>query len=442
MLYGQSIEAPPEASVYVISRVSSEEQAGEDKLSLKQQTEWLAGICRKRSWKIVETVEIGASASKPDSEYFATVDRLVRYASIDVVLFAAIDRFCRNILEGIARLYSWPKAGVHIYFGEHRFDPDNPDDVLMTIIMLGLSNHKADKNRKAAQIKSEYAKLQGRVYIRRLPPGYVKTERGRLEHDVRSAVVSRIWALIEEVGLAIAARTNWVKEFITQWYEDVGGKGRASEQTEKIDVEGYLREWLHHPLYRGEIPYGEDLYPWPAYAIGDQEQLARLRARYPAPRGSTSRPRREGTQARLEETATAIGIVQFLVRAFEERRVHCPLCEEPVKLNGYKTRGRLLVPQFACSCTTARLLFSQQDVDRYSPSLICPQCGEAHPTHLTVEATQGGFLIRCKSCGWRTHVKRSPWAPLPPPRAPQPASTPAHQSQLSPYDESTGESSS
>lgn len=225
--------------------------------------------------------DLGRSAS--GSVERAGFERMVAevcLGKVGAVAARDVSRFARNNREWHQLIEMCAVVDTLLVDHESVYDPRNSNDRLLLGLKGNLSEYELDVLRHRA-LAARRAKAQRGELLMTPPPGYVKTEPGRLEKDPDLRVQRVIPLLFEktlELGSARQA-TLWLLEHALELpvqYHD----GVRWSTVWRPPTSGMVVRLLRNPMYAG------------AYAYGRREVVTRVEAGA-VKRGTRSRPRGE-----------------------------------------------------------------------------------------------------------------------------------------------------
>lgn len=160
------------------TRVSTDEQA-EHGYSLLSQKDKIEQLALRKGYTIVAHFQDDFSAKTLNRPEFNKLDKFVKDKSnaIEVILFDRVDRFTRNVTEGLQRANEYHNKGITFDFadGSEWYDPERPESLLLPLMMMGFAQIDNDKRSKLIREGLRRAKKEGR-WVNQAPIGY-KNER-------------------------------------------------------------------------------------------------------------------------------------------------------------------------------------------------------------------------------------------------------------------------
>ena len=290
------------AAIY--ARVSTEEQATPDKVSLAVQRERAEAYCGTQGWSVAEVYEdAGVSGAKADRPALTRLLADAREGRFQRVVFMKLDRFGRNLRDLLNTTATLDASGVGIVSVQDSFDTGTPSGRLFFGILGAVAEFERDMIRERSMMGKLRHAERGRYFGGPSPFGYdYDPSAGALRiNDPEAAVVRYVYSLYINEGLShekIAARLN---------AEGVPTKtGKVAHNS----LDGRRRGWtrthiarlLTNPQYRGEFQWNrrganggrkpKDAWvsvPVPAVVGGEEFEAAQQRAR--ANKRESQRPR-------------------------------------------------------------------------------------------------------------------------------------------------------
>lgn len=197
------------AGLYV--RVSTDQQA--EKYSLSAQRRLLSEYCDRQEW--TQTVYEDAGISGETIAARPAMKRLlvdVAEGKLDVVLAIEMERFSRSqdLEDWLVLKKTFRKAGIRFGTPTQLFNPDDPEDAFLTVLLGALSAREKAKLVQRTQRGKVEAARQGK-YQGRIPYGYRLKEPGTLalsESEANAARQIFRWALAGKPTRTIARLLN------------------------------------------------------------------------------------------------------------------------------------------------------------------------------------------------------------------------------------------
>lgn len=199
------------AAIY--TRVSTQEQASEEKSSLALQLERCEAYCKAMGWEVVETYEdAGFSGAKDVRPALSRLIRDAKAGRFEHVVFFKLDRFARNLKVLLNISNDLKEHGIGIASVSDSFDTSTPSGRAYFHMLGVFAEFERDIINDRMTGGRHGAIKERDVYMSALVPfGYTKTADRKLEIDpVTGPIVQRIFKWANEgVGLkTIAQRLN------------------------------------------------------------------------------------------------------------------------------------------------------------------------------------------------------------------------------------------
>ena len=290
------------AAIY--ARVSTEEQATPDKVSLAVQRERAEAYCATQGWQMVEVYEdAGVSGAKADRPALTRLLTDAREGHFQRVVFLKLDRFGRNLRDLLNTTATLDTSGVGIVSVQDSFDTGTPSGRLFFGILGAVAEFERDMIRERSMMGKLRHAENGRYFGGPSPFGYDydASSATLIINEPEAAIVRYVYSLYINEGLShekIAARLN---------AEGVPTKtGKVAHNS----LDGHRRGWtrthinrlLTNPQYRGEFQWNRRgangdrkpkeawvSVPVPAIVSDDEFKAAQQRAR--ANKRESQRPR-------------------------------------------------------------------------------------------------------------------------------------------------------
>lgn len=211
-------------------------------------------------WREVEIIDedLGKSAAgTSDRSGFEQMVAKVCLGKVGAVAAREVSRFARNNREW--HLLVEMCAVVHTLLIDHEsvFDPRNSNDRLLLGLKGNLSAYELDTLRHRALEATRAKARRGEFYLT-LPPGFVKTDDGRLEKDPDLRVQRALELVFEKTLELGSARqtTLWLLEHhldLPAQYHN----GVRWEIVWRRATHGTVLRLLNNPMYAGDYVYGK-----------------------------------------------------------------------------------------------------------------------------------------------------------------------------------------
>jgi excisionase family DNA binding protein len=211
-------------------------------------------------WREVEIIDedLGRSASGTSHRNgFEQMVAKVCLGKVGAVAAREVSRFARNNREW--HLLVEMCAVVHTLLIDHEsvFDPRNSNDRLLLGLKGSLSAYELDTLRHRALEATRAKARRGEFYLT-LPPGFVKTDDGRLEKDPDRRVQHALELVFEKTLELGSARqtTLWLLEHhldLPAQYHN----GVRWEIVWRRATHGTVLRLLNNPMYAGDYVYGK-----------------------------------------------------------------------------------------------------------------------------------------------------------------------------------------
>lgn len=395
---------PPQASkrkrlrrrkrAFLVPRVSTPQQGKPDKVSLDLQIEQMTAFCNRMDFEVCKAKPVAFSGAKEDAPHLQELRNAIEAHQVDVVCFYNHDRAFRDVFVGLGFLKLATDHGVDVYFGDHLFDPSDPDDYLATLMQLVIASHRRGQLQKAARFKHEYVRRQGRWYRPTIPVGYdFVDETGTLAPNHKAVLVAEVFHDVASTPCFLALTLEAAKRL-------------------KLDDKS-LHQLIENPVYRGQILYGGELYDWDPYRIVPDDIW------YQAQENLHSRRPRKRRQNLMAKLAKELGNAAILDTLLADGHIPCRSCGASVRRNGITRIRGLDVPKVRCENGHEYAIVGSHAIQDLQHLMACWDCGERRMSHFSVTHPWNlWWHIQCKTCGWKTRTLRCPFRPNPKPPPP------------------------
>jgi DNA invertase Pin-like site-specific DNA recombinase len=200
--------------------------------------------------KLGDLNQSGGTMNRPGMN--AAVDMVVT-GKADTILVAKVDRFARNVKEGLATLDLIESHGGSVVCGDLDVDTRTTNGRMMFIMLLNMAEAERGRRREGFAESTAAATRDG-VRISPPPPGYKLDRRRRLVVDRRYA------RLIPQMFERRAAGGSW--KSLREWWHDETGEWLRL---------GRFVGLIRNRTYLGELNYGGVTSPVRHTALVDEE---------------------------------------------------------------------------------------------------------------------------------------------------------------------------
>jgi len=227
-----------------VARVSTAEQADNDRYSIPHQRDRIREYCARNGWELVAVFEYVKSGGSNYRELQEILDAVVRQ-HIDVVVVNELDRLARNMTSTLLFLEDLQKTGARFVAIADDLDLTTPDGELKMMI-LGVF---AQYFRRQLSRKIRGGLLQrargGKHHGGPMPYGY-RWSRGQPEPEPREAqVVRQIYGWYVHEG--------WGSRKIAQ---RLNAQGVPTKRGQTMWASTEVRRLLSNPIYAGDLRHG------------------------------------------------------------------------------------------------------------------------------------------------------------------------------------------
>lgn len=234
-----------------VSRVNDRE--GEKFISPKVQRERILEWARRNDVAVGEIAEeLDVSGGLPPGE--RDLERLLRRCEegrSQGIIVLRVDRFSRDALDILQAVKRLKECGARLVGAEDGVDSDRPDGQFLLTVLAGIAEQQRQRSRESWATSRGEARRRG-VYLAGHPPtGYVRSERGSLVPDPRTAPV------IQEAFKLAADGASY--QLLADFLSDSGvlpSAGRRKTPRTRWSREG-ARNLIRNPVYIGR-PNGDN----------------------------------------------------------------------------------------------------------------------------------------------------------------------------------------
>lgn len=246
-----------------VSRVGGRE--GDSFISPDVQRKQIESYCSTYGLRLGEWYEeLDVSGGTTNRKLLNEAIRRVESGDSGGIIVAKLDRFARNVREGLDSIERISNAGGRFICVEQQFDTGTPQGRFFLTLMLAFAELERENRKRDWKIAKREAIERG-VHIGRTPTGYLRPHKGKpLVLDPLA------WEHVYEAGMRRIAGTSW-RELAE--YLDERGVGSARG---KGWYPHAVRRMLANPSYLGIARQGEhsqeDAHP----AIFTREEFAAI----------------------------------------------------------------------------------------------------------------------------------------------------------------------
>lgn len=271
--------------VAIYLRVSTEEQAKEDKNSLKLQEEKLRQFCSSQDYELKDEhvyCDKGFSGSLKENDRPAMSEMFSAAANkeFDLVIVYRLDRLFRNQCKLLNALQKLVDCGVAFQSATESFDTETPSGRLMLQILGSFAEHERETIRQRMLDGKKKAASLGR-WVTGVPPyGYRITKDKRLEiHNEESEVVQKFfeWLVYEKCSLREITRRAIEQDLPTPTHKTIRG-----QQSKKKDIrikgnwhKRTINRILVNEVYTGKFYYNKYKRPFKYLSAVTEEEHQR-----------------------------------------------------------------------------------------------------------------------------------------------------------------------
>lgn len=187
------------------ARVSTDNQ--ENNTSLSDQFDKLSNYAARQQYEVVEFIKEIASGADPERQGLNQLRELARHGSIDVVVCLRVDRFMRDVLEGLSVMNELQNYSVRVEFLETPTTGNDGLDKLLRMMLLW----KGESEREIIQKRMMDGKIS-------------RLKEGRVMPTPTTAYGYEYWGKRDEKGNVVDSGLRIVESeattvrLIYQWY--------------------------------------------------------------------------------------------------------------------------------------------------------------------------------------------------------------------------------
>lgn len=184
-------------------RVSSTDQAKDDRSSLQSQTDVIEGFARTRGvdkYGVQIFTDAGVSGAVKLAAREAGADLLATMKTGDIVIASKLDRMFRSATDALNMLEEFKTRGVHLVLFDMGCDPVTGDGTarLLFIILAAVADMERVRIKERTAEGRKAAKSKGRV-VGNVPFGYKKVGSGRENYLVPDTREQEAWKMMRDL---------------------------------------------------------------------------------------------------------------------------------------------------------------------------------------------------------------------------------------------------
>jgi len=201
------------AAIY--ARVSTEEQAGEGKVSIEVQRSRCEALCEAREWEVFEIyVDAGVSGAKEDRPALNRMLRDGEAGVFDRLVYLKSDRLARNTRLLLQIWEMLEQVGVKVISVEEGFDTGSPAGQMAITMMAATAQFEREQIRERVKMGKHGMAKRG-LYPSGIPPygyDYDAATKKLVVNPAEAKIVRRIYSLYLDEGLGVRAITRLLNE--------------------------------------------------------------------------------------------------------------------------------------------------------------------------------------------------------------------------------------
>lgn len=231
--------------VAIYSRVSTDEQAGEDRFGLKSQLADIRRLCRQKNYEIVREYQDQASGATADRPGFQAMIDEAKRGVFQAIVVAKLDRLARSLMLQLITTDELSKAGVQVIsVAEPSGNGDPETDKLMKSIEGAFAEfERARINSRMTAGRKQKAKIGG-YSGGSAPWGYVVKDHKLVVDQNQAQLVKEVFRLREE---------HWSYQEIADWLNE-----RTPTRRKKVWRAMAVWRIVHNKsMYRGRYRYAK-----------------------------------------------------------------------------------------------------------------------------------------------------------------------------------------
>jgi site-specific DNA recombinase len=242
------------AAVY--ARVSTAEQAQQDKASLPVQRERCEAYCQSQGWDVAEIyTDGGISGAQADRPALTRLMADARAGKFERAVFYRLDRFGRNTRDLQNLAHELKRYGVGIASVMDNFDTESASGRLFFSLLSAVAEFERDQIGQRTKMGKIKAAQDGLWNTGCTPFGfnYDKKSRHLVINESEAAVVVRIYRLYTEEGLS----QRKIKDLLTSEGVPTKTKIAMAKDGKKGWHATHLARMLTNPIYMGSAYYNK-----------------------------------------------------------------------------------------------------------------------------------------------------------------------------------------
>lgn len=275
--------------VAIYLRVSTEEQAREDRNGLKVQEDRLRDFCRSQSYELKEEhvySDKGYSGSldTEDRPGMQTMLEAAKNKEFDLLIVYKLDRLFRNqrkLLNALEKLVAY---GVAFQSSTESFDTETPSGRLMLQILGSFAEHERETIRDRMMAGKLKAASDGK-WVTGVPPyGYRvdKKTKTLVLHPEEAEVVKQFyeWLVYEKCSLREITRRAIELDLPTPAHKSVNGKKIKGEARSGKWYKRTINRILVNEVYTGTFYYNKYKRPFKYLSAIDNQEHQRPKSEH------------------------------------------------------------------------------------------------------------------------------------------------------------------
>jgi site-specific DNA recombinase len=246
------------AAIY--ARVSTEDQAAEDRFSIDAQLTEIYQFAKEREWEVVqEFIDPGVSGTKRSRPQLDLMLELAEEKEFDVIIVHELSRLSRSVFDTLDILQNLGKQEIgFVSVKEPDFDFTSPDKKFFLIILAAMNEYFISIL-KLHTTKAKKQRAREGLYNASLTPyGYEPSGDTRTAPIINEEEAKAVRLIYENYSTGRFSHQQVADLLKDAGYQPpsrrVGGKKSTQAARTRFSKET-VRDILHNPFYMGKIAY-------------------------------------------------------------------------------------------------------------------------------------------------------------------------------------------
>lgn len=387
---GDSLVDKKNRSIIYIRR--SKEDTNQD-YSLKNQEAVCKKYIKDKGWKYVDTIkDEGKTGRNFNRKGIEELLDLADEGRIDYVVVFMLDRFGRNLIEGVHLTIRLFLLGVIIVSAEDQqiWDLNKFADFLMLIIKQNAAQEES-KNIGIRTVAGKIARFKEGRWIGKAPYGYYKDKQTKkiTVNNNSKQLIETLFNKFVEVGDYSSVINDYSEEF---------------DKIFELELHtARLKTILQNPVYCGEPRFRDILRTDPELSVVQKDVFDKAQKIINSKKRHIKKTKRKSEfliHMKRNHNLDDQQLLEYIFRE-EDLKPLCKNCHLPMKPCGYTNVGGFNEPNYKCTlCGYERSFLRRCDMDKYDVAalLSCPICRTLESFRCE-KANNHLFKYSCKKCG-------------------------------------------